>query len=226
VLEFNEVKPDASEATCTLILGQKNYSSWSMRAWLLLKSLGVPFKEITVPLYRPTSREAVRAMGGQAGLVPVLIDGGTAVWDTLAIFEHLYERYPAVWPGVCAARDRARSISGEIHSGFRALRSAMPVNTRARGRRCSRTPEVEADIERVIAICNDRGGGSPWLFGDFCGADIMLAPIATRFQTYGIQLDGAPKDYMDRLLAHPLVVEWLRLGAAEPDVIASLEVGG
>jgi len=225
VLEFNELKSEASGGTCTLILGQKNYSSWSMRVWLLLKMIGVPFKEITVPLYRPESRQAVRALGGQTGLVPVLIDGGAAIWDTLAIFEHLYERYPAVWPSARSARAGARSISGEIHSAFSALRSAMPVNTRARGRRASQTPEMEADIQRVIAICNDRGGGSPWLFGDFCGADIMFAPIATRFQTYGVQLEGPPKDYMDRLLAHPLVVEWLRLGQAELDVIPSLEVG-
>ena len=226
VLEFNELKsePVAAEKYM-LVLGQKNYSSWSMRAWLLLKSLGVPFDEITVPLYREDSRSAVRALGGQTGLVPVLVDGSTTIWDTLAIFEHLFERYPAVWPNDRAARARARSISGEIHSAFNALRSAMPVNTRARGRRADRTPEVTADIDRVVAICNERGGGSPWLFGDFSGADIMFAPIATRFQTYGVQLDGNAASYMERLLSHPLVVEWLRLGRVEPDVIPRLEVG-
>ena len=226
VLEFNELKSEASPAASyTLIIGQKNYSSWSMRAWLLLKMLGVPFEEVTVPLYRPESRHAVRTLGGETGLVPVLLEGSTAIWDTLAIFEHLYERYPAVWPSERLARARARSISGEIHSAFGALRSAMPVNTRARARRAVRTAEVEADIERVVAICNERGGGSPWLFGPFCGADIMFAPIATRFQTYGVQLEGHAKSYMTRLLAHPLVVEWLRFGEFENDVIVPLEVG-
>lgn len=209
----------------TLILGQKNYSSWSMRAWLLLRELGVLFDEVTVPLYRPESRTTVRALGGQTGLVPVLLDNGTPIWDTLAIFEHLYETHPAVWPVDRLDRARARSISGEIHSGLHALRAAMPVNTRARNRAAKRTAEVTADIERVLEICNGHGGGSPWLFGTFSGADIMLAPIATRFQTYGVQLEGRAKDYMERLLQHPLVAQWLRLGQAEPDVIPALESG-
>ena len=187
--------------------------------------LGVAFQEVTVPLYRPESREAVRALGGQTGLVPVLVDGGFAIWDNLAIFEYLYEHFPGVWPSDRSQRARARSISGEIHSGFNALRSAMPVNTRARGRRAARTAEVEADIKRAATICTAFKGGSPWLFGGFSGADIMFAPIATRFQTYGVQLDGAAASYTARLLEHPLVVEWLRLAREEVDVISCLEVG-
>lgn len=211
--------------TYTLILGPKNYSSWSMRAWLLLKALDVPFDEVTVPLYRSESREAVRALGGQTGLVPVLLDNGTAIWDTLAIFERLYEDYSAVWPVDRLDRARARSISGEIHSAFHALRSAMPVNTRARNRTVRRTAEVTADIERVLEIWNAYSGGSPWLFGTFSGVDIMFAPIATRFQTYGVRLEGPAKDYMERLLQCPLVAEWLRLGQEETDVISVLEIG-
>jgi len=134
VLEFNELKSDHESEPYTLILGQKNYSSWSMRAWLLLKLLQVPFEEVTVPLYRPQSRHDVRALGGETGLVPVLKDGDLAVWDTLAIFEHLHETYPAVWPANKRDRMLARSVCGEVHSGFNALRAAMPVNTRARGR--------------------------------------------------------------------------------------------
>jgi glutathione S-transferase len=209
----------------TLVLGQKNYSSWSMRAWLLLKMLGVAFEEVTVPLFRPESREVVRALGGQTGLVPVLRDGDTAIWDTMAIFEYIYESYPAVWPADRHERARARSLSGEIHSGFNALRSAMPVNTRARNRQTNRTPEVVADIERVRDVWTAYSGGTPWLFGTFSGVDIMFAPIATRFQTYSVQLEGLARAYMDRLLAHPLVVEWLRLAREEVDVIPSLEVG-
>jgi len=225
VLEFNELKPDGATKPYTLILGQKNYSSWSMRAWLLLKFLDVPFEEVTVPVYRPQSRDAVRALGGQTGLVPVLREGDTAMWDTLAIFEHFYETHPAVWPANRKDRMLARSVSGEIHSGFGALRAAMPVNTRARGRVAARTAEVEADIARVVEIWTAREGATPWLFGSFCGADIMFAPIAARFQTYGVELQGAAREYQHRLLGHPLVAEWLRLGAEETDVIPVLEVG-
>lgn len=196
-----------------------------MRAWLLLKFLDVPFEEVTVSLYRAESRESVRAHGGQTGLVPVLRDRGTAIWDTLAIFEYLYESYPAVWPADRQARARARSLSGEIHSDFNALRSAMPVNTRARNRQASRTPEVVADIERVVDVWTAHRGGSPWLLGSFSGVDIMFAPIATRFQTYGVELEGLARTYMERLLAHTLVAEWLRLGREETDVLPSLEVG-
>jgi len=209
----------------TLILGQKNYSSWSMRAWLLLKALELPFDEVTIPLYRPDSRHAVRELGGQTGLVPVLVDGGTPIWDTLAIFEHLYELHPAVWPANRLDRARARSICGEVHSGLHALRSAMPVNTRARRRSAIRTAEVDADIDRVLEIWLAQSAGSPWLFGAFSAADIMCAPIATRFQTYDVRVEGPARHYMERLLAHPLVVEWLRLGQEEADYIPALEIG-
>jgi glutathione S-transferase len=227
VLEFNELKPDAYHQSdvCVLIIGQKNYSSWSMRAWLLLKMLKLPFTEVTIPLYRGDSREAVRSLGGQTGLVPVLIDRGTAIWDTLAIFEHLYESHPPVWPATRFARARARSLCGEVHSSFNALRAAMPVNTRARGRQVQRTTEVTADIDRIVQVWDERRGGTPWLFGAFNAADVMFAPIATRFQTYGVQLNGMAKSYMDRLLGHPLVAEWLHLGQQEVDVIDVLEVG-
>lgn len=213
-----------SHSDFTLVIGQKNYSSWSMRAWLMLKFLNVRFDEVTVPLYGPESRRSVRALGGETGLVPVLIDRGTPIWDTLAIFEHLYENYPAVWPADQKERARARSYSGEIHSAFHALRGAMPFNTRARRRLSARTAEVTADIERVLAIwgaCR----GSPWLFGAFSAADVMFAPIATRFRTYDVRLEGPAKDYMNRLLEYPAVAEWLKLGEQETDVIPTLEIG-
>jgi glutathione S-transferase len=208
----------------TLILGQKNYSSWSMRAWLLLKMLNVPFEEITVPLYTTQSRETVRALGGQTGLVPVLKFADTAIWDTLAIFEHFQETH-AVWPENMQDRALARSVSGEIHSSFTALREAMPVNTRARGRAVKITDAVRADIGRVEEIWAARKGGTPWLFDSFSGADIMFAPVATRFQTYGVELNEIANSYKERLLAHPLVSEWLRLGREEKDTIPCLELG-
>jgi glutathione S-transferase len=211
--------------TCKLIIGQKNYSSWSMRAWLLLKMIELPFDELTVSLYQLQSRDTVRALGGQSGLVPVLLDGNTAIWDTMAIFEYLHESHPKVWPPGRLERARARSVSGEVHSGFHSLRSAMPLNARARNRSASRSPAVLADIERVTAIWSTCSAASPWLFGDFGGADIMFAPIATRFRTYCVQLEGEAQDYMDRLLRSPLVAEWVHLAEKEKDVIASLEIG-
>ena len=207
-----------------LLIGEKNYSSWSMRAWLLLRHLGVAFEEVSVALYRDDSHDAVRAFGGQTGLVPVLDDDGTLIWDTFAIFEHLFEAHPRVWPADRSDRARARSLAGELHSGFGALRAAMPLNTRARNRAFDRTPAVEADILRTETVWCDAGReGEPWLFGGFSGADIMFAPVATRFQTYGVSLTGPAADYQRRLLGHPLVAEWLALGEAETSLIPSAE---
>jgi glutathione S-transferase len=215
-----------SEPPLTLIIGQKNYSSWSMRVWLLLRFLGVPFREVTVFLYTSTSRSEVQQLGGESGLVPVLKEGEFAVWDTLAIFERLHEQYGRVWPSDSFDRARARSLCGEVHSGLSALREAMPVNTRARDRRAVRTSAVEADIARVIDIWTRYPPpGEPWLFGVFGGADIMFAPIATRFQTYAVELPAAARAYRSALLGHPLVTEWLELGARERDEIPLLEIG-
>jgi glutathione S-transferase len=207
-----------------LVIGQANYSSWSMRAWLALRHLDLTFETRTVRVYAATSRAEVRALGGETGLVPVLIDGRLAIWDTLAIYEHLHERHGGLWPAGAADRARARSLAGELHSGFSALREAMPVNTRARGRVAVRTAAVEADIARAAQVWSRATG--PWLFGGFGAADILFAPVATRFQTYGVTLQGPAEDYQQALLAHPLVAEWLARGAAETDRIPVLEVGG
>jgi glutathione S-transferase len=210
----------------TLVLGQKNYSSWSMRAWLALRHLGLPFEEVTVGVYTDESRATVRALGGETGLVPVLKTDGMAIWDTLAIFEFLHEAHGGLWPTDPAQRARARSLAGELHSGFTALREAMPVNTRARGRSAVRTPQVEADIARAASIWNAYPqAGTPWLFGAFGAADILFAPVATRFLTYGVELTGPARAYQDAVLAHPLIAEWMVLGAAETDVVPILEVG-
>jgi glutathione S-transferase len=210
----------------TLVLGQKTYSSWSMRAWLAMRHLGLAFDEVTVGLYTEISRDEVRALGGETGLVPVLRAGDLAVWDTLAIFEYLQEAHGGLWPDDPERRALARSLAGEVHSGLHALREAMPVNTRARGRKAEITPAVAADIARVAEIWRRypaRHG--PWLLGGFSGADIMFAPVATRFLTYGVALETQAAAYGARLLAHPLVSEWLALGAAETAVVPVLEVG-
>jgi glutathione S-transferase len=186
----------------------------------------VPFEAISVDLYRPTSRQRVQGYGGQSGLVPVLIDGELAIWDTLAITESLYEVYPQIWPQAYAQRARARSYAGEVHSGLNALRHAMPVNARGRNRLAVRTTEVDADIARVCQIWATAGRhrDGPWLFGRFCAADIMFAPVATRFVTYDVAPTPAAAAYWERLLTHPLVVEWLALARGEPQVIEHFEL--
>jgi glutathione S-transferase len=208
-------------AELELIIGNRNYSSWSMRAWMLLRFAGLPFREINVALYTPQSRAQVRALGGETGLVPVLLADGHAIWDTLAIAEYVYEQCPRIWPADPFRRARARSYAGEVHSGLNAVRAAMPCNTRARDRIADRSAEVEAEIARVSEIWSRSAG--EWLFGDFCAADIIFTPVAARFRTYGVTLEGAAGAYCQRLLHHPLATEWFSLGEAEPMVIDMFE---
>jgi len=208
--------------TLHLVIGNKNYSSWSMRAWMMLRLTGIPFTEVVINLYRPGSREQVAALGGQTGLVPVLIVDGCPIWDTLAITEFLYELSPKIWPASALERARARSYAGEVHSGLNAIRAAMPCNTRARDRIALRTADVDAEIARVAEIWSTGGGG--WLFGDFCGADIMFAPVAARFRTYGVRLGGTANGYFQQSLGHPLAQEWFALGELDQTVIEEFEL--
>ena len=205
-----------------LVIGNKNYSSWSMRAWMLLRFSGLEFSETVVALYRNQSRENVVKFGGETGLVPVLLVDEHAIWDTLAIVEYVHEHSAGIWPEDPLERARARSYAGEIHSGLNALRAAMPCNTRARNRVANRTADVDAEIDRVAQIWSRADGG--WLFGAFCAADILFAPVAARFRTYGVQLTGPADGYCQRLLNHPLAVEWFDAGAGEPDVIDAFEL--
>ncbi len=210
----------------TLIIGDRNYSSWSMRAWLLMRFVDAAFEEVVVPLYRAGSRAAVRALGGETGLVPVLVDDGTPIWDTLAITETLYERFPAIWPADPGRRARARALAGEVHSSLDALRAAMPVNTRGRNRQALVDAAVRADIARVEAVWATAGrcAEGPWLLGAFGAVDIFFAPVAARFRTYGVTPAAPALAYHERLLSHPLVVEWCALGAAEAGTIAMFEL--
>jgi glutathione S-transferase len=173
----------------TLVIGNKNYSSWSLRAWLLLREAGIKFEERRVALDQPGTKAALEAMSA-AGRVPVLLLDRETIWDSLAIAETLAERYPEkrLWPADAAARAHARSVSAEMHSGFSALRDQMPMNCRARRRRVPRTAELTADISRVIAIWSDCGRryGGGWLFGEFSVADVMYAPVVLRFRTYDV----------------------------------------
>lgn len=212
----------------TLVIGNKNYSSWSMRAWLLLRWLDVEFEEIMVSLYRADSRARL-FLYSPAAKVPVLIDGPLTIWDSLAIVGHLEEAHPRIWPADPGPRAFARSICAEMHSGFAALRSLMPYNQRARDRMVGETAALRSDIDRVRDIWSEArrrfGAGGHYLLGDFGMADIMFAPVATRFRTYGVELRPDLARYARALLDHPLCLEWFAAGAAEQEVIPSCEVG-
>ena len=213
-----------------LVIGNKNYSSWSLRSWLLLKEAGIDFEEHRI-LMDTDEFAAEVARFSPAGFVPVLLIEDRAVWDTLAIAETVAEMYPdkGLWPGDPAARAHARSISAEMHSGFAALREAMPMNCRAMGRKVTLSDEVAADIDRIFAIwtdCHHRyGGDGNWLFGDFSIADAMFAPVVLRFRTYGINLSASASVYPARLLESEAMQDWLLESESETEVISREETG-
>lgn len=212
----------------TLIIGNKNYSSWSLRPWLLLKHFDIPFKEVYIPLYGEGSKEAM-AKWCPSGLVPTLRDGDLAVWDSLSICEYLNELFPehAMWPEESEARAMARSISAEMHSGFSALRRLMPMNCRLTFPGEGLTEESAADIERITTIwCECRGkygSGGPMLFGEFTIADAMFAPVALRFKTYDVQLDEVCAAYVSTILSLPAMMEWIAGARDEKEVLAIFE---
>jgi len=213
-----------------LVIGNKNYSSWSLRAWFLLKEAGVEFEEHRIPLDTETTAGEI-ARFSPAGRVPVLVLGDEVVWDSLAIAETVAERWPdlQLWPADATARARARAVSAEMHSGFTALREAMPMNCRAMGRRVELSDEVAADIDRIFAIwadCRHRyGKQGEWLFGRFSIADAMFAPVVLRFRTYGINLSASAAVYPRRLLESAAIQEWLLESESEIEVIAEDETG-
>jgi len=195
----------------TLHIGNKNYSSWSLRPWLLLRQAGIPFAEDVVSL-RPDAGKAARFARFPNRRVPCLEDDGFLVWDSLAIAEYLAERHPGLWPKDPKARSWARSICAEMHSGFGAMREGMSVDIRARRPRRKKTPAVLADVARVEEIWRDTraryGQGGALLFGAFTIADAFYAPVAFRFQTYGVEPRGVAGDYGKALLALPAMREW------------------
>ena len=211
-----------------LVIGNRNFSSWSLRPWLVLKALDLPFAVVRVPLDLPDTAARIRQYSA-ACRVPVLIEDGITVWDSQAIVEHLAEAHPGLWPSEPAARAMARSISAEMHSGFAALRNDLPMNVRASGRRVELTAEARADIDRVIAIwaaARQRfGAGGPWLFGAWSAADAMYTPVASRFATYGIDLPADLEAYQATALEAPAMQEWTALAKAESERIEHEEVG-
>jgi glutathione S-transferase len=213
----------------TLVIGNKNYSSWSLRAWMLLQHLGLEFEELVLPLYTPAFAGEIRRYS-PAGRVPVLLDGKLHVWDTLAIAEYLAEKTGRGWPADRAARARARSLSAEMHSGFLPLRTSCPFNARARGKRVAESPELRADIERIDDIWRETrelfGQGGPWLFGDYSIADAMYSSVVLRFRTYGIDLSAPSSTYRNTVLSDPPLLEWLRAAHAEPLRVEAIDSVG
>ena len=202
-----------------LYVGNKNYSSWSLRAYLILGATGAAFRDEVIVLDRPETRAEILKVS-PAGRVPVLHHGDLVVWDTLALGEYLAELFPAagLWPEDRAARARARSISAEMHAGFVALRQNMPMDLRARKPGVGHTPEALADAARVQDIWRDalQRSGGPLLFGRFTIADAMFAPVTTRFVTYGVALDEVCRTYVEAVAALPAMQAWRAAAEKEP----------
>ncbi len=210
----------------TLVIGNKNYSSWSLRPWLALRVAGIPFDEVRIPLYVPGSKEQI-LRHSPAGKVPVLVTPDVTVWESLAILEFLAEQHPdaKLWPADATQRARARAVSTEMHGGFAALRSNLGMNLRKTFPDHPTTPEVLADIARVQALwngCLERSGG-PFLFGTFTNADAMFAPVVTRFLTYSVKTDAASTRYMSAVRALPAMDEWYAAGRQETEVLPQFE---
>jgi glutathione S-transferase len=216
--------------TLTLVIGNKNYSSWSMRPWLALRANNIPFEEVFIPLYTDNPADKQRILSfSRAGKVPALIDGDITVWDSLAIIEYLAERFPEakLWPEDRAMRAHARSISAEMHSGFMALRNECGMNLHRPVGAVALSADAKANIARVEEVwrdCRQRYARSgPFLFGAFTGADAMFAPVVHRFRTYAIDVGAEAKAYMETMMALPAFREWTEAGLAETIRIEKFE---
>lgn len=210
----------------TLVISSRNYSSWSLRGWLLARMSGLPFTVQEVD--NAASRQEL-LLRSSSILVPCLIHDGFSIWDTLAIAEYLNELKPEaqMYPADRLQRARCRSICGEMHSGFNALRASLPMNLRSRRTGFVIWSSVQSDIDRIKAIWEDclATSGGPFLFGDrMTVADAMYVPVATRFRSYGVKLDGPSAGYAARLLALPDMAEWTAGADQEPEEVAELEV--
>ena len=220
-------------ADFTLVIGNKNYSSWSLRGWLMARIAGIEFEEIMVPLDLPDTAASIKKHS-PSGKVPALLHRGLAVWESLSIAEYLNDLKPeaGLWPAAVAARAHARSISAEMHAGFAELRSNMPMNIRSSYPGKGMTPAVRADIERITGLwrdCRKRfAGAAPkddgFLFGAIGAADAMFAPVVTRLRTFGVQLDSDAEAYCTAIMAYPAMKEWVEAAKHEPWLIASAEL--
>jgi glutathione S-transferase len=212
-----------------LVIGNKNYSSWSMRPWLALRASNIAFEEVFISLYTGAADKQRILDFSRAGKVPILVDGDVTVWDSLAIIEYVAERFPEkrLWPENAAHRAHARAISAEMHSGFAALRNECGMNLHRPVRAIELSDEATANIARVEDIwaeCRKRYGQSgPYLFGNFSAADAMYAPVVHRFRTYAVAVGEETRRYMDTMMALPAFAEWTTAGLAETIIIEKFE---
>jgi glutathione S-transferase len=213
----------------TLVIGNKNYSSWSMRPWLALRANDIAFDEVFISLYTGEADKNRILDFTQSGKVPVLVDGDVTIWDSLAIIEYAAERFPEarLWPEDRASRAHARSISAEMHSGFAALRNECGMNLHRPVGTIPLSAQARADIARIQQIwtdCRERYGKSgPFLFGAFGAADAMFAPVVHRFRTYAIEVKPEVRDYMAAMTSLPAFQEWTNAGLTETIVIEKFE---
>jgi glutathione S-transferase len=210
-----------------LIVGNKNYSSWSMRPWLAMKVAGIAFDEILISLDAPDFKAQVTARSG-AGKVPVLIDGDIHVWESLAILEYLAEKFPGLWPAQEAARAHARAIAAEMHAGFAAVRRQLPMNIRRPVKARALDDEAASNVSRIDAVWNECrakfGGDGAFLYGAFCAADAMYAPVVWRFHTYAVKVSATARAYMDAVMALPASQQWREAARREPWVLPHDEI--
>jgi glutathione S-transferase len=213
-----------------LIIGNKNYSSWSLRPWIAMRHAGIAFDEELVPLYEPGSREKVMKYS-PTGTVPCLVDGDLTVWESLAILDYLADKFPdkKLWPDDLKARGHARAISSEMHAGFGPLRQHCSMNMRRdRNKPRELTPQVQANVDRIDTIWSETrsrfGAGGPFLFGAFSNADAMYAPVVSRFASYSIPVSPTARSYMEAVMALPAWKEWEEAARVEPMVMPGNEM--
>jgi len=212
-----------------LVIGNKNYSSWSLRPWIGMKVAGIAFEEIFIPLYEPGSKEKILSYS-PGGKVPILLDGDNAVWESLAILEYLAEKFPdaGLWPKEASTRAVARSVAHEMHGGFMPLRNHCPMNMWRPVIKRELPPEVGANVRRIENLWNDCrarfGRAGPFLFGRFGAVDAMYAPVVSRFHTYTVDVNAGARAYMDAVMALPAWREWREAGVKETWVLPQDEV--
>jgi len=213
----------------TLIIGNKNYSSWSLRPWIFMKTAGIEFTEKRVPLDTDRTKKQLEPFFS-GNKVPILVDGDVIIWDSLAILEYIAEKYPHshAWPVDPAARAVARSVSAEMHSSFFELREELPMNCRKKFKNFKTSPGVRADIHRIKAVwrhCKKHfPNENPWLFGEFSIADAMFAPVCFRFYSYEIALEGFEKEYVQSMLNLPHMTAWRKAAHKEKEILEYAEV--
>lgn len=212
----------------TLVIGNRNYSSWSLRPWILMKHLGLDFDEVQLLLDTDAFRREI-VKWSPAGRVPVLRHGDLVVRDSLAICEYACELAGRGWPTDRARRARARSLAAEMHSGFQALRNEWPMNIRALGRRTNPSDALHANVARIDEAWSDArarsAGSDPWLFGEYSVADAMFAPVALRFRTYGASLSATSTAYVQQVIGDPLLAPWIAQAVKEPWIVEADEAG-